>query len=245
MTCTTASCKTYSILASTSARDSTNITLIEGTTITESDSAYLVCGQCTHCHTLYHPDHENYTPENGQTQEVFINSARYLKIGDHIWIDRVFSNAVLGGMYNFHASASAYMQYWNECFGSSTLQLSRRHIWQAFTQKSIRSIAQAKDVDFEAERELHIDKLVDLAFQTLGDEGRMPLAKEHSCSECTKPRKPQPDQPNIVNAEPCKMVVIDGAVMGPVHCAFENCANDLANARGGAFCHQHEEEYGL
>ncbi|KAF9470520.1 hypothetical protein BDN70DRAFT_909513 [Pholiota conissans] len=40
------------------------------------------------------------------------------------------------------------------------------------------------------------------------------------------------------------MVVIDGIVMGPVHCAYENCPNDLANARGGAFCITHEAEFG-
>jgi hypothetical protein len=44
----------------------------------------------------------------------------------------------------------------------------------------------------------------------------MPLVKDHVCSECTKPRKPQPGQPDVTNAKPCKMVVIDGAVMGPV-----------------------------
>ncbi len=42
------------------------------------------------------------------------------------------------------------------------------------------------------------------------------MVKEHSCSECTKPRKSPPGQPDIVDAIPCKMVVIDGAVMGPV-----------------------------
>ncbi|KAF8161840.1 hypothetical protein BJ912DRAFT_822020, partial [Pholiota molesta] len=28
-------------------------------------------------------------------------------------------------------------------------------------------------------------------------------------------------------------------------CAFENCTKDLKNALGGAFCRQHEIEYGI
>jgi hypothetical protein len=157
MTCTTISCKPHSLLVSIPPSDSTNVTLIEGITITDSESVYLMRGKCTRCDAVYHPDHENYTSENGITQEVFINSARYLKIGASVWVDRVFSNAVLGGLYNFHASTNAYMLYWNQCFGNSTTELSRRQIWQAFAQESIRSIAEASDVDFEAKRELDID----------------------------------------------------------------------------------------
>ncbi len=158
MTCTTSSCQPYSIQIATSSRDFTNVFLIEGITVTDSKSVYLISGKCTRCNTLYQADHEDYTHDNGQTHEVFINSARYLKIGSRIWVDRIFSNAVLGGMYNFHASANAYMQYWNQSFGSSII-LSQRHIWQAFVQESIQLVAQAANIDFEAERNLNIHKV--------------------------------------------------------------------------------------
>ncbi|KAF8996452.1 hypothetical protein BDQ17DRAFT_1392046 [Cyathus striatus] len=36
------------------------------------------------------------------------------------------------------------------------------------------------------------------------------------------------------------MVVVDGIVMGPAHCAIENCTQDLVNARQGVFCAMHE-----
>ena len=32
------------------------------------------------------------------------------------------------------------------------------------------------------------------------------------------------------------LVVMDGVVMGPTHCAFDDCIEDLQNARGGVFC---------
>ncbi|KIJ93938.1 hypothetical protein K443DRAFT_111291 [Laccaria amethystina LaAM-08-1] len=41
------------------------------------------------------------------------------------------------------------------------------------------------------------------------------------------------DVPNI------KMVVLDGIVMGPQHCAYDNCTNDLSNSRSGSLCDIH------
>ena len=40
--------------------------------------------------------------------------------------------------------------------------------------------------------------------------------------------------PTTVNS-PVKMVVMDGIVMGPAHCAANNCTADLLNAHGEAF----------
>ncbi|KAF8994217.1 hypothetical protein BDQ17DRAFT_1392445 [Cyathus striatus] len=39
------------------------------------------------------------------------------------------------------------------------------------------------------------------------------------------------------------MVVIDGIVMGPQHCAYDNCSNTLVNHRG-VFCDVHNQEFG-
>ena len=40
------------------------------------------------------------------------------------------------------------------------------------------------------------------------------------------------------------MVILDGIVMGPTHCAYIGCTSDLITARGGAFCPFHETQYG-
>jgi hypothetical protein len=40
------------------------------------------------------------------------------------------------------------------------------------------------------------------------------------------------------------MVVIDGIVMEPIHCAAINCTADIANARGEAFCPTHVTLFG-
>ena len=41
-----------------------------------------------------------------------------------------------------------------------------------------------------------------------------------------------------------KMVVLDGIVMGPTHCAYDNCQNNLSNHKGGSSCDYHEVELG-
>ena len=48
------------------------------------------------------------------------------------------------------------------------------------------------------------------------------------------------NQPAMVN-----MVVIDGIVMGPTHCAFDNCHKPLSNAhgKGESFCQIHERQF--
>jgi len=49
--------------------------------------------------------------------------------------------------------------------------------------------------------------------------------------------------PPITNAS-VKMVVIDGVVMGPVHCTANNCTANLLNTCGEAFCAVHVTQFG-
>jgi len=53
-------------------------------------------------------------------------------------------------------------------------------------------------------------------------------------------RSPSPDE----EASPVKMVVMDGVVMGPTHCAYGDCTQDLAKLKGGVLCVHHEILYG-
>jgi len=158
VTCTTGSCKPYHLSLSTRIRDIPQVQLIEGSLVYEK--AYPLTGKCTVCKTRYHPDHEAYTtPNSNRAREVFINSARYLKIGTSLWVDRVFSGAILSGMYHFHASANAYTQFWNASFGNTTIpiKLGRKQIWQAFVQESIRTVGDLTKVDLEADLNIAID----------------------------------------------------------------------------------------
>ena len=52
------------------------------------------------------------------------------------------------------------------------------------------------------------------------------------------------DRNSPVEGSPVKLVVLDGVVMGPTHCAYDNCTEKLKHARKGVFCQQHETLYG-
>jgi len=123
----------------TKAEDIHTVKLIKGNII--YPNVTLLSAKCPSCRTIYHIDHDIIQQSDGQSSQVYLRSASYLKIGQNIWVDRIFSSAVLKGLYSFHASTAAYTEFWNLSFGSinhsSSITLSRRHIWQAFIQESI------------------------------------------------------------------------------------------------------------
>ena len=58
------------------------------------------------------------TTDNGYAS-VYLNLALFLKVGQSLWVDHIFLTAVLNGMYSFHASSSAYVEFWNNSFGNT------------------------------------------------------------------------------------------------------------------------------
>jgi hypothetical protein len=142
---------------------------------------------------------------------VYLNSARYLKIGQALWVDQIFSNAVVNAMFSFHASASAYTEFWNNSFWShhkgNSKKLSRRQIWQAFVQESVRSIADASEINLELQDGLAIDDVTKQAFSVLGENGIIRAADQHTCQECTQPYKRTADI--ITGDDPAALVGID------------------------------------
>jgi hypothetical protein len=148
---------------------------------------------------MYYADHERAPPMEGREKfsRVYLNTARYLKVGQNTWVDRPFSHAVVSGVYHFHASVASYAEYWNDGIWKQQPdgvgKLSRRHIWQTFVQESIRSIARSSGVDLELEDGIALDQVTKQAFSILGDQGIIRAADNHHCSECTQTYKPQAD----------------------------------------------------
>ena len=97
---------------------------------------------------------------DGRYTRVYLNSAKYLKIGQGLWVDRVFSNAVVNAMFSFHASTSAFKEFWNNSFHNhqqgNSKKLSYCQIWQAFVQESICFIASASEINLELQEGLAI-----------------------------------------------------------------------------------------
>jgi energy-coupling factor transporter transmembrane protein EcfT len=134
--CLTLGCNQSPLQQNTRPRDIPRVTLIKGTNIHQN--VQLLSGWCKKCETIYYADHER-TPasENAEAMKFFLNSAHYLKVGRKLWVNREFSTAVLNAMYDLHASASGWMNFFNDTYGNKGLKLSHRHIWAAFVQESI------------------------------------------------------------------------------------------------------------
>jgi hypothetical protein len=247
MECNELQCNHWALRQDTRTRDIPQVTLIKGTTIYKN--VYVLSGLCTHCNTKYYADHKGVNQISANKKIQYLNSAKYMKIGQSRWVDRTFGNAVVSGMYSFHASAAAFTDYWNNAFGQVNLNhmapLTRRHIWQTFIQESTRVIAANQDHNLTLSESLPIDAVTHAAFNLLGQQGIISASQGHACSECTHPYKSSND-PDEMDVEQgfVTMHVVDGIVMGPTHCAYEDCENELLNARGGSFCALHEQEYG-
>src|SRR5271168_531529 len=192
--CEDMNCEPRSLIQGTKPRDIPKVTLIKGTMIYKNDP--LLTGQCPTCSTLYSADHERVLKNSNTTSKeytsVYLNSALYLKVGQSLWVDRIFSMAVLNRLYSFHASSSAYVEFWNNSFGNTDsknkYQITRRRVWQSFVQESVRTIAGSIDPrnNLELDDKLNISEVPGQAFHYLGQGGRIHLASGHTCTECTQ-----------------------------------------------------------
>ncbi|KAF8880795.1 hypothetical protein BD779DRAFT_1378336, partial [Infundibulicybe gibba] len=118
-------------------------------------------------------------------------------------------------------------------------------------------IASMSGFNLELNDSLSIDEVTVEAFANLGQGSQIKPADGHACSECTQEYKGKPgfipqQDPAAVDDDmdvdmahaPVKMIVMDGIVMGPTHCAFDGCTADLENSCGGSFCAYHNIEFG-
>ena len=119
---------------------------------------------------------------------------------------------------------------------------------KAFVQESIRVIGSTLNQHLILKDNLAIDEVTQEACEHFEQNGIISAATAHACLECTQPyRHSQYENADQMEADyaPVKMVVLDGIVMGPTHCAYDNCTSDLINAREGVFCSFHETQYGV
>ena len=146
----------------------------------------ILSGKCCKHKTHYFADHKNYPQVGVPWRWVYLN-AKYLKVGKSLYVDRLFSNAVVNGTYSFHASVAAYAEFLTNSYGKQgSLKIERHQIWQAFVYETVCTTAQASGVMFETNDNPSIDDLTHDAFAILGEGGAMRLSDKHTCSECTQ-----------------------------------------------------------
>jgi len=207
--CETTTCNPRSLLQITRLRDIPRVTLIKGSKMHEN--VQVLTGHCPSCQTTYLADRERVLQSDNRHTRVYLNSAKYLKVGQSLWVDRVFSNTVLNGMYSFHASASAFTEFWNNSFWSAhsgdAKKITRRQVWQSFVQESIRSIAAVSNINVELQDGLAIEDVTREAFSLLGENGIIRAADQHACDECTQAYKSVQDI--LPNIDPAALVGVD------------------------------------
>ena len=149
--CETTKCNPQSLLQNTKLRDIPRVALIKGSEIYEN--VQVLTGYCPSCQTKYLADHECVLQNDDRHTRVYLNSAKYLKVGQSLWVERAFSNMVLNAMYSFHAPASAFMEFWNNSswsiHGGNAKKITRCQVWQSFVQESICSIAAVSNINVE------------------------------------------------------------------------------------------------
>ena len=92
--CEDINCQPLALHQNTCLWDISKVTLIKGTIIYKQ--VYVLTGKCSLCDANYHADPLHQTA--GRKNRLDLNSAKYLKIGQTIWIDQSFSTAVVNSM---------------------------------------------------------------------------------------------------------------------------------------------------
>jgi hypothetical protein len=117
-------------------------------------------------------------------------------------------------MYTFHASAAAFSEFWNNTFDTDGRGgMSRRQVWQAFVQESIRLVASASNTLLTIEDGLPIDEVTKEAYTNLGESGVLRSADQHECSECTQKFKRTPDAIPAANIHEADMAGMEERVL--------------------------------
>jgi hypothetical protein len=230
MVCETMDCNPHSLLLGTKWIDIPSVTLIKGTTIHEN--AHVLTGKCPDCQTIYQADHERaQVEEQNRWNRVYLNSAKYLKVGRNTWVDRVFSKAVVNGMYSFHASSAAFAEFWSNSYSRGVKSITRRQVWHTFVQESICAVSTVANINLEVQDGLAIDEITREAFNVLGEDGVIRAADQHHCSECTQPYKGTADV--ITGDDPAALVGVDENRDVPVLVGdgADLAAHDAAQAR--------------
>jgi hypothetical protein len=223
--CLTAGCGRCFLKQNTQTRHIPRVTLIKGTEVFKN--VQLLSGYCNNCETIYYADHERTASTvNTEAMQLYLNSALYIKIGQKLWVDRKFSTSVMNGTYHLHASTSGWANYFNDTYGNDCITLSRRQVWAAFIQESIRQASEISNLDFVTRDVSSIEEVTEEPFAALGNDGLIQPAKGHACAECSQPYRetsdvvlnpnndPSTAAPNSGQMQNVTMRVIDGMVNG-------------------------------
>ena len=182
--CDAEGCSRYSLSQNTKYSQVPKVNLIRASDLVK---AWVLHGHCDRCKTSYYADHTRFREsDTDEWQRSILSSARFVKLGQSTWADRAFTTSVLNATYSFHASTSAFAEFWSTSFGDqANTTVTRRHVWQAFISESIAMVAQdLPENDLVVSDTADIDEVTTAAFTQLGNGGIIQAAQGHTCDEC-------------------------------------------------------------
>ncbi len=83
--CEDINCQPLALHQNTRLQDIHKVTLIKGTTVHKQ--VYVLTGKCGNCDANYHADHEGLNQTSVRRNRLYLNSAKYMKIGQNMWVD--------------------------------------------------------------------------------------------------------------------------------------------------------------
>ncbi|KAF9489325.1 hypothetical protein BDN71DRAFT_1512229 [Pleurotus eryngii] len=137
--------------------------------------------------TLLQGNHKWFTQNNVDDLCLYLNNAKYLKVGKRVWVNHIVSEAIVNVNYNFHTSTATITEFWNFSFvkdSGGTFKLGHCQVWKAFVEESIQQMAKFNKCQIVFEGNLSINALVAATYIELGDNGVIHSAEGHSCNEC-------------------------------------------------------------
>ncbi|KAF9486752.1 hypothetical protein BDN71DRAFT_1437354 [Pleurotus eryngii] len=72
----------------------------------------VLAGRCSSCNSLYWVDHKQFTQNNGDDLCLYLNNAKYFKVGKSVWVDHIVSQAIVNANYSFHALMLGQHKYY-------------------------------------------------------------------------------------------------------------------------------------
>ncbi|KAJ8456152.1 hypothetical protein ONZ45_g18805 [Pleurotus djamor] len=186
--------------------------------------------------------------------------ARYLKVGKQLGVDCTVSKAMLNAFYSFHASNAGIAEFWTASFTQGEVAgfvVNGEQVWKTFVLESIWQLAVAADAKFKVAESININELVKKAYDILdlapatniaamvGNDENNVVPDFHGEIDESIPVSTNDQNAMDVDEDPSttveasgyvRLVVVDGIVMGPRHCAKERYELPLANAQTGVFC---------
>ena len=114
--CEEISCGPKAVHQSTKTQDLPKVTLVKGSDIYQN--VPVLTGQCARlCIQQTMRLSEAVSEEETCNRRIYLNSAKYLKFEQSIWVDRVSANAVVNGMYSGSKKCPNVCMIWKDQLG--------------------------------------------------------------------------------------------------------------------------------